>query len=158
MLPIPASFGRPPHCPNPGCPHYDQPETANWYRKAGFYSTLTFGEVPRFFCKSCGKYFSRQTFSIDYYAKRLVDYRYVYNQVNAGAGIRNIARDLGFRDSTITNRINRLARNADRLCDCTHADILATALLHELPCRFQYFCFSICFYLELFFKKQVSVH
>jgi hypothetical protein len=41
-----------------------------------------------------------------------VNYRYIYNQINAGAGIRNIARDLALRDSTITNRINRLARNA----------------------------------------------
>jgi hypothetical protein len=49
---------------------------------------------------------------MDYYAKKLVNYRYVYNQINAGAGIRNIARDLEVRDSTVTNRINRLARSA----------------------------------------------
>jgi len=102
----------PPHCPNPICPHYDQPRKFDWYRKAGFHTTKAFGQVPRFLCKTCGKTFSTQTFSIDYYAKKLVNYRYVYNQINAGAGIRNIARDLGFRDSTITNRINRLARSA----------------------------------------------
>jgi hypothetical protein len=73
---------------------------------------MTFGLVPRFWCKSCGRYFSSQTFSIDYYAKRRVEYRYIYNQINAGAGIRNIARDLGVRDSTVTNRINRMARSA----------------------------------------------
>jgi transposase-like protein len=102
----------PPHCSNPICLNYDRPQTTDWYRKAGFHPTKAFGQVPRFLCKTCGKTFSTQTFSIDYYAKKLVNYRYVYNQINAGAGIRNIARDLEVRDSTVTNRINRLARSA----------------------------------------------
>jgi len=112
MLPVLSSPGDPPHCPNPGCTHYNHPKTPRWFQKAGTYSTLAFGNVPRFFCSSCGKYFSTQTFSIDYYAKHPVSYRYIYNQINAGAGIRNIARDLEVRDSTISNRIQRLSRNA----------------------------------------------
>jgi len=112
MLPVRTPSDQPPHCPSPDCTHYENPKTSRWYQKAGTYATLAFGDVPRFVCKSCGKYFSTQTFSIDYYAKRLVPYRYIYNQINAGAGIRNIARDLEVRDSTITNRIHRLSRNA----------------------------------------------
>jgi transposase-like protein len=112
MVPILNPSAQPPHCPNPECQHYDFPRKPNWFQKAGSYSTLAFGEVPRFYCNSCGKYFSTQTFSIDYYSKKLVNYRYVYNQINAGAGIRNIARDLEVRDSTVTNRIQRLSRNA----------------------------------------------
>ena len=102
----------PPHCPNPNCENYDRPQRPDWYQKTGHYPTLTFGSVPRFRCKSCSKGFSRQTFSIDYFAKRRLDYRYIYNQINAGAGIRNIARDLKVRDKAISNRINRMARNA----------------------------------------------
>jgi transposase-like protein len=112
MVPILTPATQPPHCPNPECKHYDFPKKPDWFQKAGTYSTLAFGNVPRFYCNSCGKTFSTQTFSIDYYAKKLVNYRYVYNQINAGAGIRNIARDLEVRDSTVTNRINRLARSA----------------------------------------------
>ena len=112
MLPLPRSTKDPPHCPNPHCIHYDIPQSPRWFHKAGFYHTRTFGRVPRFVCRSCNRGFSAQTFSIDYYAKCRVDYSYLYHQINAGAGIRNIARDLGFRDSTITNRVNRLARNA----------------------------------------------
>jgi transposase-like protein len=112
MVPILTPATQPPHCPNPECKHYDFPNKPDWFQKAGTYSTLAFGNVPRFYCNSCGKTFSTQTFSIDYYAKKLVNYRYVYNQINAGAGIRNIARDLEVRDSTVTNRINRLARSA----------------------------------------------
>jgi transposase-like protein len=92
MVPILTPAAQPPHCPNPECKHYDFPKKPDWFQKAGTYSTLAFGNVPRFYCNSCGKYFSTQTFSIDYYAKKPVNYRYIYNQINAGAGIRNIAR------------------------------------------------------------------
>jgi len=112
MIARPSPLIKPPHCPNPDCRHYIRPDSSVWYQNAGTYRTITFGTVPRFVCKSCGRSFSTQTFSIDYFAKRRVNYQYVYNQINAGAGVRNIARDLGLRDSTITNRIHRMARNA----------------------------------------------
>ena len=102
----------PPHCPNPGCRHYSHPDDPLWYRKIGFYTTKAFGRIPRFRCVSCGTGFSSQTFSIDYYAKKILPYRYIYNQINAGAGIRNIARDLHVKADTIINKINRMGRNA----------------------------------------------
>ena len=102
----------PPHCPNPDCDHYELPDRPNWYWKTGSYPTKAFGSVPRFRCKSCKTGFSSQTFSIDYFAKRRLDYLYIHNQINAGAGIRNIARNLDVRDAAITNRINRMGRNA----------------------------------------------
>ena len=102
----------PPHCPNPECEHYQSPISAHWFRNRGYYTTIAFDRVPRFRCRACGKDFSKQTFSIDYYAKKTLDYPYIYNQINAGAGIRNIARDLGVNDQSIINRINRMARSA----------------------------------------------
>jgi transposase-like protein len=102
----------PPHCPNPDCEHYDSPATQDWYRSIGQYSTKTFGTVPRFKCRSCRLGFSKQTFSIDYYAKRLLDYSYIYHKINDGAGLRKIGRDLHASCDSITNRINRMARNA----------------------------------------------
>ncbi len=114
----------PPHCPNPDCSHYLKPSTGNWYRKITPYHTITFGMVPRFLCKSCSISFSSQTFSIDYYAKRKLDYISIFKQINSGAGLRNIARNLNFSPRTITNRINRLARNAIHIHE---------ALLQKLP-------------------------
>jgi transposase-like protein len=102
----------PPHCPNPDCEHYDSPTVQDWYRSIGQYSTKTFGTVPRFKCRSCRLGFSKQTFSIDYYAKRLLDYSYIYHKINDGAGLRKIGRDLHASCDSITNRINRMARNA----------------------------------------------
>ena len=102
----------PPHCPNPACKHYLHPRNTHWYVKTGSYFTQTFGFVPRFTCKSCKKGFSEQTFSIDYYSKCELNYLHIYTQINAGAGIRNIARDLGVKADSVINRINRMGRSA----------------------------------------------
>ena len=114
----------PTHCPNPECTHLPESSTTNWYRKITPYFTRTFGMVPRFLCKSCHMSFSSQTFSIDYYAKKKLDYLLIYKQINSGAGLRNIARNLNLSPRTIRNRINRLSRNAILI----HQD-----LLDELP-------------------------
>jgi transposase-like protein len=102
----------PPHCPNPECENYQTSGEIHWYHSIGQYPTKTFGRVPRYRCKTCHKSFSKQTFSIDYFAKRRLDYQYIYNKVNDGAGIRKIARDLRSSSYSITNRINRMARNS----------------------------------------------
>ncbi len=102
----------PPHCPNPDCRHFRKPQDARWHRKISPYRTKTFGLVPRYICRHCNKSFSAQTFSIDYYAKKHIDFRYVHQQINAGAGIRSIARSLNVSPKTVTSRIRRLARNA----------------------------------------------
>ena len=102
----------PPHCPNPDCEHYGSPVKADWYRPIGQYSTKTFGTVPRFKCRSCRIGFSSQTFSIDYYAKRRLDYTCIFHKINDGAGLRKIGRDMNASCDSIANRINRMARNA----------------------------------------------
>jgi hypothetical protein len=114
----------PPHCPNPDCINYLNPEISLWYRKISPYDTITFGSVPRFRCRSCRKTFSRQTFSIDYYAKKKLNFLYIFNQINSGAGLRNIARDLKVSPKAVTGRINRMARNAL---------LIHQAILDELP-------------------------
>jgi transposase-like protein len=102
----------PPHCPNPDCRNSDSPVNRHWYRSNGRYTTRTFGIVPRFRCRSCRISFSSQTFSLDYFAKRHLDYSYIYHKVNDGAGLRKIGRDLGASCDSIINRINRMSRNA----------------------------------------------
>lgn len=105
----------PPHCPNTQCPTRHHPPNGRWFQKTGQYHTKTFGFVPRFRCKHCSKGFSQQTFSINYFAKRKLNYSDISNKINAGAGIRAIARQLKVRPKAITNRINRLGRNATLL-------------------------------------------
>ena len=102
----------PPHCPNPDCDNYQNPNNPGWYHSNGQYTTKLSGIIKRYRCNGCHTSFSNQTFSIDYFAKKHLDYQYIYKKINDGGGIRKIARDLNVRPKAITNRINRMARNA----------------------------------------------
>ena len=64
-----------------------------WYRSAGAYGTFAFGTVLRFQCIHCRKYFSTQTFSLDYYSKRTLNYRRLFDHLITTSSIRDMARD-----------------------------------------------------------------
>jgi len=99
-----------PHCPNRECDNYHKPpNNAGWYRKAGSYWTKVNGRQPRFTCENCGKGFSSRTFSIDYYAKRKIDYRELLNQQISASGINDMARKFKCNTETVQNRIRRLS-------------------------------------------------
>ena len=101
-----------PFCPNPICILHtpNHPQDADWYVNAGTYSTLAFGTVDRFRCTECGRYFSEQTFSIDYYAKRTLPYRELFHLLYTTSSIRDMARAFGVRPETVMNKLSRLAR------------------------------------------------
>ncbi len=99
-------------CPNPTCEWHQQAPNAAWYHAAGFHATKAFGLVPRFKCLSCGKTFSTQTFSIDYYAKKAIDYDQLLLRHASSESGRALARSLGVSCGTVANRIDRLARQA----------------------------------------------
>jgi len=99
-------------CPNPNCENHHYPATVHWFDRYGYHQTRTFGRVPRFKCRSCGRTFSRQTFSIDYYAKRIVDYRDLLIRHANSESLRGITRALGLSCATVQNRFDRLARQA----------------------------------------------
>ena len=103
---------RPPFCPHADCQaHYDQPHS-RWWTRRGFYRTRLWGAVQRFRCTLCGRVFSAQTFSIDYYAKRRVNYHALVGLQSSCAGVRQIARHLGVSCGTVENKIMRFARQA----------------------------------------------
>jgi len=118
----------PEFCPNDLCPyHHGAHAEVKWYRKAGCYSTEAFGEVQRYRCLTCGRYFSDQTFALDYYVKRPVSYRQVFERVTGGGGLRGIGRNLSVGHQAVTNRIGRLARQAIAL----HAELMQLLSLEE---------------------------
>jgi hypothetical protein len=59
----------------------------------------------------CGKYFSTQTFSIDYYSKRTVPYTRLFNHLITTSSIRDMARDFSVSPDVIVNKLSRLSRN-----------------------------------------------
>jgi len=61
-------------------------------------------------CKACGVYFSRQTFSTDYWLKRPELLEQVFMRVVGCMCARQIARDLGCSPETVNRLIARLGR------------------------------------------------
>jgi hypothetical protein len=104
----------PEFCPNPHCALHlpNHVKDYQWYTAAGSYMTKAFGKVKRFYCTHCGKYFSEQSFSIDYYAKRTLSYPTLFEMVFTTSSVRDMARAFHVKKDTILNKLSRLARNA----------------------------------------------
>ena len=125
---------RPPFCPHRGCENHVDPSSAaarklarrRWFKHNGSYWTEVRGSVPRFKCLACGKGFSTQTFSLDYYVKRTISYTEVEQSVCSCSGVRATARALGCSCDSVINRTSRLARQCisahSRLISCLHLD------------------------------------
>jgi hypothetical protein len=78
----------------------------------GSYSTKAFGKVQRFRCVLCGKTFSEQTFHLNYYAKRVLDYEDITRRLSTCESLSAIARAHRASTDTISNRISRASRQA----------------------------------------------
>jgi hypothetical protein len=101
----------PTFCPYKACSmHFPSDVVDGWYQHDGYHETKAFGDVPRFRCKYCRRSFSEQTFSINYYCKKDVDYDRVIEQLCTAGCLRDISRVLRVRVSTVSNRIYRIAR------------------------------------------------
>ena len=102
----------PPFCPNPACAlHYRTPSGERWCVKSGRYPTALHGAVQRYRCRRCGVRFSTQTFSIDYYVKRRIDYHRLLNQLKSTSSCRDMGRELRVSTATVANRTDRLCRS-----------------------------------------------
>jgi hypothetical protein len=101
-------------CPNRSCIlHYPPiPEGLDWYYLWGTYSTRTYGRVRRYKCRFCGKTFSDQSYELNYYAKKDVDYRILEEQLVSCASNTAMKRKAGVTTETIQNRLGRLGRQA----------------------------------------------
>jgi transposase len=104
---------QPPFCPRPSCAYHRRRarKPPGWYTSAGTYRTDALGTVRRFRCSRCGRYFSTQPFSIDYYSKRTVSYRRLFTHLVTTSSIRDMARDFGVSADVVGNKISRLGRN-----------------------------------------------
>jgi hypothetical protein len=82
------------------------------YVSWGSYKTAAFGTVPRFRCTACGTTFSVQTFRVDYWLKRVFDYRDLTERLASCSSVRAIGRAWRVAGKSIQNRIGRGARQA----------------------------------------------
>lgn len=114
----------PPFCPNKFCKyHHHPPIEFKWYRTKGSYYTAVSGEVRRFVCLDCGYGFSEQTFRLDYYVKRKLDYLDIFQSISNCGGVRKIGRRLKVGHQAVINRLGRLARQAMALQAVLSAEI-----------------------------------
>jgi hypothetical protein len=100
------------HCTNPECYRFfhQDPLDMAWMKDHGAYKTKAFGSVKRYRCKVCGKTFSDQSFLIDYYVKKPVDYVSLIKALVSSTGQGNIRRFETMREEQIQNRYERLSR------------------------------------------------
>ena len=116
----------PPFCPNKECQNYNHPPP-DWYVRNGTYNTQVSGSIQRYRCRACGIGFSSQTYRLDYFVKRKVSYKSIMSYLVSCSGTRDMSRLMKVSCHLITNRINRLARQAIAV----HASILSTLILDE---------------------------
>lgn len=105
----------PKFCPNPECVHHTyhlNGKKVRWYSKDGFYQTKFHGSVQRYKCRACKTRFSAQTFSIHYYAKKIVDPKKILQGLVSTSSLSDLSRELKVSVHTITNRQHRLAKQA----------------------------------------------
>jgi transposase-like protein len=101
----------PPHCPQPQCPYHVDP--TGWrHKRMGFYARQCQPRrIQRYLCLHCGRSFSTQTFSTDYWLRRPDLLRPLFHRVLACSGYRQIAREFGVSPSTVQNQVARLGRH-----------------------------------------------
>jgi len=138
-----------PFCPRITCIHHQRAPDFPWFIRHGYHATQTFGLVPRFKCLACGKTFSTQTFSIDYYAKRLVDYRDLLTRHGNSEGIRGIGRAMRISPGSVLNRFDRLSRQALAL----HAELRPLARARESVCIDGFVSFDV----SQFFPNEITL-
>jgi len=117
----------PDFCPYATCTFHTKAPPHRWWSSEGFHHTKAFGPVARFRCSSCGRTFSVQTFSPHYYAKRVIDLQQLERLSASSMGTRALSRQFACSCGTVTNRIDRIARQGIGL----HSKLRKLADPHE---------------------------
>ena len=116
----PASTGwTPPHCPNPKCKYHKHLHGPWPFRRRGSYRRQCVPRlVQRYDCRDCGRNFSSQTFSTDYWLKRPELLRSIFMRLVGCMCGRQIARDVDCSPETV----NRLTARLGRHCMLYHLE------------------------------------
>lgn len=136
-------------CPNTACQLHEEGRGPTWYASRGSYYTKAFGTVRRYRCNCCGHWFSQQSFSIDYYAKRKINYPELLLRHASSSSGRAISRTMGISPDSVQNRLDRLARQALGI----HAALLPLIRTQEAVCVDGFVSFDVSQY----FSSEVTI-
>jgi transposase-like protein len=103
---------QPPFCPDPGCRFHNNLAQSWPFKKAGFYFRQAKPHrIQRYTCLHCHRYFSRQTFSADYWLKRPDLLPKLLTKTVGAMANSQAARDLGCCPATVDRQLSRLGRH-----------------------------------------------
>ena len=106
---------QPPRCPNRFCSQHLDP-TPRFCRRHGHYRALCRPHpVPRFYCRSCKRTFSRQTFRMDYRDHRPDLNAKLFLLLASGIGLRQSSRNLHLSLRCTELKFRKIARHLRRL-------------------------------------------
>ena len=106
---------QPPRCPNRSCSQHLDP-TPRFCRRHGHYRALCRPHpVPRFYCRSCKRTFSRQTFRMDYRDHRPDLNAKLFLLLASGIGLRQSSRNLHLSLRCTELKFRKIARHLRRL-------------------------------------------
>jgi hypothetical protein len=102
----------PPHCPRDGCASRSGGSAFAWQRKGRYRRWCDGRIVQRFFCRTCRRYFSTQTFRLDY-RLQLPEIHYdVFDTFVSKVTQRQAARNLSCTRKTVVHRLRLLAQHS----------------------------------------------
>jgi lambda repressor-like predicted transcriptional regulator len=143
-----------PFCPNSHCVwHSNAPDFA-WAKPKGFYTTKAFGRVQRYQCAACHRTFSSQTFSLAYYVKRPVALPDIVARLVSGESLRAMSRNLAVSLNLLSNRIDRLTRQAIAL----HSICLASRAGYDDICIDGFVSFDTSQYFPSEIPIAITAH
>ena len=110
-------MSKPTVCPNPECKCHSEP-VEKFYIKKGYYTTKhNHQPVPRYKCKTCGKYFSSHTFSDIYKQKKPELNEIVYKEYCSNVSLNRLAKNFKVNRKTIVRKFLFMAQKARNIHD-----------------------------------------
>ena len=107
-----AAPAAPPFCPNERCRFHRGTATSWPWVRAGFFARRAAPQrIQRFRCGHCGRYFSTQTFRVDYWLKCPQLLTESFHAMTHCTGFRQLARKHGCSPQTILGQVRRLGRH-----------------------------------------------
>jgi hypothetical protein len=99
----------PPHCPSDACPSRQKQRSFLWQRKGRYLRQCDGRNVQRFLCLACRRYFSTQTFRLDYRLHRPTIHLTLFDAFVSKVTQRQAARNLECTRKTVVHRLKLLS-------------------------------------------------
>ena len=112
--PVPDGYAAfsPSHCPRFGCPSRERSALFRWQRKGRYRRHCDERVVQRFLCRACLRYFSTQTFRVDYRLHKPTLHFALFDTFISKVTQRQATRNLGCTRKTVVHRLSLLSAHA----------------------------------------------